>query len=294
MIFMKRLFVLLLFVFSLIACKNTSQNEQLKQVTTSELIQKFRASKSDYPKISVHRGGKGIKHYPENCLETLQHVSDSISAIFEIDVAQTKDGKLVLMHDNSIDRTTTGSGLVKNLTYNELNSYNLVDDYGNQTKYKIPLFSEVLKWSRENNVILTIDIKRSVSQEDVIKAIELANAKDISIIITYDVEQAKSAYRLAPGLLLSVSARNDEEFDKLLKTEIPTENMLAFTGTRLSDKSLYQRLHNEDIVCILGTLGNLDRQAEARGDDMYLSWIKLGADILATDRPFEAHKAINQ
>ena len=291
---MRRLFVLLLFVFSLIACKNTSQNEQLKQVTTSELIQKFRASKSDYPKISVHRGGKGIKYYPENCLETLQYVSDSISVIFEIDVAQTKDGKLVLMHDNSIDRTTTGSGLVKNLTYNEISSYNLVDDYGNQTNYKIPLFSEVLKWSRENNVILTIDIKRSVSQKDVIKAIELANAKDISIIITYDVEQAKSAYRLAPGLLLSVSARNNEEFDKLLKTEIPTENMLAFTGTRLSEKSLYQRLHNEDIVCILGTLGNLDRQAEARGDELYLKWKKLGVDILATDRPFEAHKAINQ
>lgn len=291
---MRRLFLLLLFVLSLIACKNTSQNEQLKQVTTSELIQKFRASKSDYPKISVHRGGKGIKHYPENCLETLQYVGDSISAIFEIDVAQTKDGKLVLMHDNSIDRTTTGSGLVKNLTYNEISSYNLVDDYGNQTNYKIPLFSEVLKWSRENNVILTIDIKRSVSQENVIKAIELAKAKDISIIITYNVEQAKSAYRLAPGLLLSVSARNDEEFDKLLKTEIPTENMLAFTGTRLSDKSLYQRLHNEDIVCILGTLGNLDRQAEARGDELYLKWEKLGVDILATDRPFEAHKAINQ
>ncbi len=291
---MKRLFVLLLFVFSFVACKNTSQNEQLKQVTTSELIQKFRASKSDYPKISVHRGGKGIKHYPENCLETLQYVSDSISAIFEIDVAQTKDGKLVLMHDNSIDRTTTGSGSVKKLTYDELRRYYLVDDFGNQTNFKIPLFSEVLKWSKANNVILTVDIKRSVSQKDVINAIEAAEAKDISVIITYDVEQAKSAYSLAPDLLLSVSARNHEEFDRLLKTEIPTENMLAFTGTRMSDQSLYQRLHNEDIVCILGTLGNLDKQAEARGDELYLRWKKIGVDILATDRPFEAHKAINK
>ena len=85
----------------------------------------------------------------------------------------------------------------------------------------------------------------------------------------------------------------DPEFDRLLKTKIPTENMLAFTGTRMSDKSLYQRLHNEDIVCILGTLGNLDKQAEARGDELYLGWKKQGVDILATDRPFEAYKAID-
>ena len=259
----------------------------------SKLIEVFRASKTNYPSISVHRGGKGIKHYPENSLETLRYVNDSISAIFEIDIAQTKDGSLVLMHDNSIDRTTNGSGLVKNLTYKELKKYSLVDDYGNQTNYKIPLFSEVLKWSKANNVILTIDIKRSVSQKDVIKAIEEADAEDISIIITYDVEQAKSAHSLAPDLLLSVSARNDEEFDRLLKANIPTENMLAFTGTRLSDKSLYQRLHDNDIVCILGTLGNLDKQAEAKGEKLYLQWKKLGVDILATDRPFEAHKAIN-
>lgn len=289
---MKRLLLLIL-VIVFVACKDSKSERQLEQAQKSKLIELFKPSRSDYPKISVHRGGKGIKHYPENCLETLQYVSDSISAIFEIDIAQTKDGKLILMHDNSIDRTTNGSGSVKNLTYNELRKYDLIDDFGNQTNFKVPLFSEVLKWSRENNVILTIDIKRSVSQKDVIDAIETANAKDISIIITYDVEQAQSAYKLAPDVLLSVSARNHEELDRLLKSEIPTENMLAFTGTRLSNKSLYQRLHNEDIVCILGTLGNLDNQAKARGDELYLQWKKLGVDILATDRPFEAYKAIN-
>lgn len=289
---MKKIFFLFL-ILGVVACKDSKPNTGLEQVQKSKLIEVFRASKTNYPNISVHRGGKGIKHYPENSLETLRYVNDSISAIFEIDIAQTKDGSLVLMHDNSIDRTTNGSGLVKNLTYKELKKYSLVDDYGNQTNYKIPLFSEVLKWSKANNVILTIDIKRSVSQKDVIKAIEKAEAKDISIIITYDVEQAKSAHSLAPDLLLSVSARNDEEFDRLLKANIPTENMLAFTGTRLSDKSLYQRLHDNDIVCILGTLGNLDKQAEAKGEKLYLQWKKLGVDILATDRPFEAHKAIN-
>ncbi len=289
---MKQILLVILLI-SFWSCKQSSTQENDYAATQSKLIEVFKSSNNDYPNISVHRGGKGLQNYPENCLETIKYIVDSITAIYEVDVAKTKDNKLVLMHDNSIDRTTTGSGLVNKMTYSELQGFNLVDEYGNVSNFKIPLFSKVLKWCKENNVILTIDLKRSVNQETVIKAIREANAEDISIVITYDVEQAKTAYKLAPQLLLSVSARNNDEFDRLLKTKIPTENMLAFTGTRLSHPSLYKRLHEENIVCILGTLGNLDRKAKARGNELYKSWQKNGVDILATDRPFEAYNAIN-
>jgi glycerophosphoryl diester phosphodiesterase len=244
------------------------------------------------PAISAHRGGKGIFGYPENCLETMTYVNDKINAIFEIDVAQTKDGKLVLMHDNAINRTTTGDGLLRKLTYKELSRYNLVDDYGTVTDFKVPLFSDVVKWSMANNVILTVDVKRGVSQHSVIKAIQGLHAQSTCILITYDLEQAKSAHKLAPELVLSVSARNEEEFNRLLRSRIPTQNMVAFTGTRLSPTEHYKSIHNEDVLCILGTLGNLDKQAQARGDQLYLSWVNKGIDILATDRPIEAYNAI--
>ena len=289
---MKR-FLLLFLLVAIMGCKDSKTKEVLGEAKKSKLIAVFKASNTEYPNISVHRGGKGLRSYPENCLETIQYINDSISAVYEVDVAQTKDGKLILMHDNSIDRTTSGSGSVKNMTYKQLKKYNLVDDYGNETKFKIPMFSEVLEWCKANNVVLTVDIKRSVSQSDVIEAIKKVKAEDISIIITYDVSQAQSAYKLAPELLLSVSARNHKELDRLLETKIPTENMLAFTGTRLSNASLYKRLHKEGIVCILGTLGNLDRQAEARGDNLYEQWKDKGIDVIATDRPFKAYKAIN-
>ncbi|MDP5081822.1 MAG: glycerophosphodiester phosphodiesterase family protein [Winogradskyella sp.] len=277
----------------LLGCGESQRTQETSIASKSKLIDIFKVSNSGYPNISVHRGGKGLLHYPENCLETLQFINDSIYAVYEIDIAQTKDGKLVLMHDNSIERTTNGSGLVKDLTYNELKKYNLVDDYGNVTEFKIPEFSEVLKWCKLNKVILTVDIKRSVSQEVVIRAVKEAKAEDIVVIITYDVAQAKSAYNLAPELLLSVSARNHDEVNRLFKTKIPMENMLAFTGTRLSDVSLFQRLSDKNIVSMLGTLGNLDKQAEARGDKLYREWKAKGVNIIATDRPFEAFKAIN-
>lgn len=286
-------FLSIFLICALLGCKQSKEQVSNIEVKTSKLIEFFKASNTNYPNISVHRGGKGLVNYPENCLETLKYINDSIIAVYEVDVAQTKDGQLVLLHDKSIDRTTTGSGKVNELTYNELKRFNLVDDYGNETNFKIPLFSEVLKWCKQNNVILTIDIKRSVKQDVVIKAIREAKAEDISIVITYNVEQAKSAYSLAPELLLSVSARNNEEFNRLLDAKIPTENMLAFTGTRLSDAPLFKRLHDNNMVCMLGTLGNLDKRAEAKGSHLYREWKANGADIIATDRPFEAFKAIN-
>ncbi|WP_434035670.1 glycerophosphodiester phosphodiesterase family protein [Formosa sp. 4Alg 33] len=278
-------FIFTALIFCFISCSEVASKD-------SKLIETFKSTNTELPQVSVHRGGKNIQHYPENCLETLQYVNDSIFAIYEIDVAQTKDGKLVLMHDNAIDRTSTGTGLVKNLTYNELTAFNLVDDYGNETAFKIPLFKDVLKWAKTNNVILTIDIKRSVSQKVVIDAIREVNAEDISVIITYDVEQATTAYELAPDLLLSVSARNEEEYNRLLEAKIPTKNMLAFTGTRLSNASLFEKLHAENIVCMLGTLGNLDQQAATKGEKSYVTWKALGVDIFATDRPFAVYNAL--
>lgn len=288
-------YIILLFTFCVfVSCKQAKETTETSKVEYSKLIELFKASNSNYPNISVHRGGKGLLNYPENCLETLKYINDSIVAVYEVDVAQTKDGQLVLLHDKSIDRTTTGSGKVNELTYDELKNFNLADDYGNETAFKIPLFSEVLKWGKTNNVILTVDIKRSVSQDVVIKAIRDAKAEDISIVITYNVEQAKTAYNSAPDLLLSVSARNDDEFNRLLEAQIPIKNMLAFTGTRLSDASLFKRLNDNNIVCMLGTLGNLDKSAAAKGDELYMQWKENGADIIATDRPFEAFKAINK
>ncbi|UPS93060.1 glycerophosphodiester phosphodiesterase [Bizionia sp. M204] len=296
-----RLSIILVF-FVLFSCKDKTKepNQSLptkeavgSTLSPSALIKAFQYQPQASPLISVHRGGVGLANYPENCLETIKYVNDSIAAVFEIDVAKTKDGILVLMHDHTLDRTTTGTDKLTNYTFNELQAFYLIDDFGTRTNFKIPKFTEVLKWSKANNAILTIDIKKSVDVAEVIQAIRENNAEDISIIITYDMEQANKAYQLAPDLLLSVSARNQQELNWLLESEIPTHNMIAFTGTRLSDTTLYNKLHKQGIKTMLGTLGNLDKQAETKGDSLYLKWQKLGIDVFATDRPFEAANALN-
>lgn len=289
--------ILIFLIILCFSCKNEKHKQdetlQVEKIKPSVLLETLKYTAGDKPMISVHRGGKGLKYYPENCLETLKYINDSIEAIFEIDVAKTKDNVLVLMHDNTLDRTSTGEGKITNFTFEELQAFNLEDDFGNETKFKIPLFKDVLVWARDNNVVLTVDIKRSVGVEQVVELIRNVGAEDVSVIITYDLKQAERANAVAPELLLSVSARNNQEVEWLLHSGIPTENIIAFTGTRLSPDSLYAKIHSYGIKTMLGTLGNLDKRAEARGDSLYKIWVHKGIDVIATDRPFAVANAIH-
>ena len=81
-----------------------------------------------------------------------------MESFFEIDPRLTKDGVIVLMHDETIDRTTTGKGKVSDYTYAELQQFNLVDRNGNVTAFKIPTLKECLEWSK-GKTILNLDIK---------------------------------------------------------------------------------------------------------------------------------------
>ncbi|MFD2550995.1 glycerophosphodiester phosphodiesterase family protein [Bizionia sediminis] len=288
-------YLLIIGTFILCSCQHTtkqSRQQQAPKLVNSTLLETLKYQPHATPIISVHRGGVGLPNYPENCLETMQYVHDSIVAVFEIDIAKTKDNVLVLMHDNSLERTTTGTGKLANYNYQELQAFYLKDDFGQITNFKIPTFQAVLKWAVANQAILTVDIKRGVDVAQVIHAIRTLKAENNSVIITYDVAQSKKAHQLAPELLLSVSARNQQELDWLLESNIPTKNMLAFTGTRLSDTSLYRNIHTQGIKTMLGTLGNLDKQAASKGDSLYVTWHKMGIDMFATDRPFEAASAL--
>ena len=79
--------------------------------------------------VSVHRGGGEMAGYPENCLESFQNISSKMPCIIECDVEVTKDSVLVLMHDKTLDRTSTGSGLVVSHNFSEIKEYYLEDNF---------------------------------------------------------------------------------------------------------------------------------------------------------------------
>lgn len=244
------------------------------------------------PLVSAHRGGPA-KGFPENAIETFSNSLNHQPLIIECDIALSKDSVLMMMHDNTLDRTTTGKGKVEDYTWEELKQLHLKDNEGNVTSFRIPSLDEVLDWGK-GKVIYTLDVKRGVPYARVIEAIRRAHAEAASVVITYNADQAAEVHSLAPDLMLSVTVRNAADLQRLNDRGVPDEKMVAFVGVSEADPGLYALLHGRKIQCILGTMGNLDRQAQARGDKMYYEYISRGADILSSDRPVEAGAVLKQ
>ena len=234
--------------------------------------------------VSGHRGIKNHSELPENCLESFIELRKKGNLIIECDVHRSKDSTLLLMHDNTLDRTTTGSGRVVDFNWADLENLKLkIGD--NITPYRVPSFEDILDWAVESETILSVDIKRSVPEELIIEKIRSKGAEDYCMLISYTLKQAQKVYKLAPELMQSVSIRNLEEYYRWKKSGIPANRTIAFTGTRRSPVELYDQLHLDKIACIFGTLGNVDAQAERQGPDVYLELVETGVDIFATDRP---------
>jgi len=211
--------------------------------------------------------------------------------IIECDINLTKDGELVMMHDDALDRTTNGKGKIIDKTMEELRPLRLIDNLGTQTNYTIPTLNQVLLWGK-NKAFFTLDVKRNVPFEKVVQLVKQTHSQNNAAVITYSADDAAKVHELEPSLFISVTVRSREEYNRHKEKGIPDSVMVAFVGTRQPDKALCSMLHNKGIRCILGTLGNLDKMAATRGDKMYNQWVSDGADILSTDRPIEAWQVI--
>jgi glycerophosphoryl diester phosphodiesterase len=281
-----RLFIVFIFLLSdLAGC--SSRNYRL----INSLPDYLRYSADKTPLISAHRGGGSYAGYPENCLESFGYLARQMPVIIECDISTTRDSVLIMMHDDTYDRTTNGTGKVSELPWAYAQRLYLEDHRGSLTNYHIPTLDEVLKWGA-GKVIYTLDVKRNVPYQWVVEAVQKAGAENYAVIITYSATQAELVHRLDRNLMISVNIRNKEDYQRLHEAGIPDNRMVAFVGTREPSADLYEFLHKKKITTILGTLGNLDQMAQARGDDTYRKFVDNGADILSTDRPLEAGRAL--
>ncbi|MFB2118584.1 glycerophosphodiester phosphodiesterase family protein [Parapedobacter sp. 2B3] len=269
--------------------RNVARDIRLASV--DELYRFLTYNDRRFPLISAHRGGPAAG-FPENALETFENSYRYQPLIIECDVRMTADSVLVLMHDETLDRTTSGTGKVVDSTFPALKELRLKDPGGKATPYRIPTLDQALKWG-SGKVVFTIDVKRGVPYSMVIDAIRRNQAQAYSVVITYNADQAETVHQLAPDLMISASIRSREDLLRLNDRSIPDNRLVAFVGTSTVPAAVYKQLHDHGILCILGTIGNIDKQAATRGDTVYTRLVEGGADILSTDRPREAGKALH-
>jgi glycerophosphoryl diester phosphodiesterase len=211
--------------------------------------------------------------------------------MLEVDPRYTKDGAIVLHHDPSLERTTTGKGLVANHTLAELKQLRLKDLAGNVTDYQIPTLDETLEWAR-GQAVLVLD-QKDVPAVDRVKKIAEHKAEAYAMLIVPNFKDVQACYALNPNVMMEVMIPNREkaaEFDKL---GVPWKNVVAFVGhIPPEDTALYEAIHAKGACCMIGTSRNLDRQilngqiAEIKQlEPAYRVFLNRGADLIETDIP---------
>lgn len=258
--------------------------------TPAGLQELFKHSEEALPLVSAHRGGP-MAGYPENCLATFEHTLAAGFAMLEIDPRYAKDGTIVVHHDATLERTTTGKGRLTDFTLAELKQLKLKDTAGKVTENQIPTLDEVLEWAR-GKTVLVLD-QKDVPVAARVKKIEEHKAEAYAMLIVYSFEGAKECYALNPNVMMEVMIPNREkaaEFDKL---GIPWRNVIAFVGhVPPEDRGLYEMIHAKGANCLIGTSRNLDRQVITgqvpeikQLEAGYREFLTRGADVIETDIP---------
>jgi len=267
---------------------SNSPDKQSFYYSVESIEEFFKLSQIHPYLISAHRGSRYYSGWPENCLESFEFIMSKLPAIIEFDIRMSKDSVLFLLHDESFDRTTNGTGKADRFTIDEILELQLKDADGKLTDFSPSLLKDVLKWGKDKT-ILKLDIKRNVPFQMVIDIVRETQSENHVIILVYSIDAARIINRLAPELMISMPIRNEEELNRFIASGLPANRILAFTGTRRTDQIVFDRLNEMRIPSIQGTIGNLDQQALNKGFDQVIDIYEQGAKIIATDYPIELY-----
>lgn len=272
----------------MVSCSGNNTGPFYYNCSSPSDIDAFMSVDSGRTLISGHRGGN-MPGYPENCIETFSKILESMPVFYEIDPRMTKDSVIVLMHDSDIGRTTTGHGKVSDYTYAELQEFNLVDRWGDETPYKIPSVEDVVKWS-QGKVILNFDIK-DVTRDVLVPFVNSLGAENC-IYTVRNAQEALEVYNLDRQARMSAWVKDMAQLDSYKAAGIPMENIaLAYVCApemRTGDEVLYEALRNEGIPCMVSTAPKQDKAGtpEERRP-LYEAVLASGPDIVETDFPLE-------
>lgn len=288
-----RVFPLLILVFAVAGNLAAQSSTQAADKSTG-LLNAFHYSPGNSIIVSGHRGGTE-DGFPENCLETFQHIFSIMPAFFEIDPRLTKDSVIVLMHDETIDRTTTGSGKISEYTWEELQQFRLKDHQGNATSFKIPRLDEVMDWSK-GKTFVNLD-KKDVPMEMIVALISKKQAEDHVMLTVHTGKQARFYHDYFPNIKLSAFCRNTQEYKDMANSEAPWENMIAYVGPTINEQNekIVELLHANGVRCMISLAPTHDKlkTTEERRTN-YCAEIAKKPDIIESDRPLEVGCVIRE
>ena len=296
----KQLVLLVAFIF-LIGCCNKQEpavikNENpAKSISLDSIVKLYNNPSDKYVMVIAHRAA--WRTFPENSIEAIRSAIKIGVDMVEVDIAKTKDGILILMHDDTVDRTTTGSGKVTDLTYNEIKQLRLNNAMGD-TDYKVPTLMEALI-EIKGKIMINLDRADEFFEEIYPMLKETNTIGQVVLKGHYTAEEMKAKFGDFYKEVLYMPLITDQIKD--IKTYVdsheailnPSSYEIVFNENYLDSFEYIPEIQkNGDNVWINTLWGSLannrtDDKAYWNPDDNWGWVVENGATMIQTDRPSE-------
>lgn len=159
--------------------------------------------------IAYHRGLSAF--YPENTIPSFGAVKKYGGKYIECDVQTTSDGYMICIHDATVDRTTSGTGNVANLTLAQIQSYYVKNGYQDamfNNTLRVPTIEDVIAFCSFNGLIPIIELKSQINYNQLITYLKNYNLYDDAIIISYSFNYLKELRDIDEHVLVGLLADN--------------------------------------------------------------------------------------
>ncbi len=250
----------------------------LGQRNVKDIKKDFLNSASNTVLVASHRAAHN--NFPENSLPAIKEAIRLGVDILEIDVKVTTDGIPVLMHDGTINRTTTGKGKLEEMTFAQLNQYFLVEK-GVVTNYKVPTLEEALLLAK-GHILVDLDLKTD-KLGPILDVIRKTKTEDIVIFFDSDFTSLSFFDKKSKDFMMMPRAHSLAEADSaiaLFKPEVVHIDFSFYTP------EVVNTIKKHKARVWINALGPADIAIRNGNTEEALNQLlKNGANIIQTDEP---------
>lgn len=246
--------------------------------------------------VVSHRGD--WRNAPENSLQAIQNCIDMGVDMVEIDLKKSKDGHLIVMHDQTIDRTTTGKGKPEDYTLEELRRFRLKNGAGHKTAHLIPTLEEVMLLCKDK-ILVNIDKGYDYFKEaySILEKTGTINQCVIKAGLPYEQVKAENGEVLNKVIFMPVIKLQKEDAESIIdsyqKHLNPIAYELVFDNDSKETLRLIKKVRDSGAKLFINTLWpklcgghDDDRAVEQNQPDESWGWVlNQGTTLIQTDRP---------
>jgi glycerophosphoryl diester phosphodiesterase len=259
------------------------------------LLQKLYNPNDNYVFVIAHRGD--WRYAPENSLLAIENAIRMGVDIVELDVQRTKDGQFILMHDATLDRTTTGKGKVSDRTLDSIQTLRLKNGCAIRTKEKVPTLEEALLLMK-GRILVNLDKADRYFDEVYALLEKTGTTKQIIMKGGKSVEEVKLQFGnyLDRVIYMPIIHLDREDAEEQMERFINDLHPVAFELLFVSDsnalpKRLKHQLAGRTLIwynTLWDTMaGGHDDDRSLENPDAGYGYLidTLGAGMIQTDRP---------